>query len=48
MSEDQEQQIIEKYLFMITPLEIKSNSKIKTNNRKSILIKLGNKTAKCT
>ena len=48
MSEEQEQQVIEKYLFIITPLEIKSNSKIKSSSKKSILIKLGNKTAKCT
>lgn len=48
MSEDQEQQIIEKYLFIIKPLEIKSNSRIKSTSRKSILIKLGNKTAKCS
>ena len=37
----------EKYLFIITPIEIKSSSKIRTNSRKSVLIKLGNKTAKC-
>jgi hypothetical protein len=48
MSEEQEQQVVEKYLFIITPLEIKSNSKIKSSSRKSILIKLGNKTAKCS
>lgn len=49
MSEEEEQQqIIEKYLFKIRPLEIKSNSKIKSSSRKSVLIKLGNNTAKCT
>ena len=37
----------EKYLFIITPIEIKSSSKLRTNSRKSVLIKLGNKTAKC-
>ena len=48
MSEEADQQITEKYVFIITPIEIKSNSKIKSSNRKSILIKLSNKTAKCT
>ena len=48
MSEEADQQITEKYVFIIRPIEIKSNSKIKSSNRKSILIKLSNKTAKCT
>ena len=33
---------------MITPLEIKANTKIKSINSKTVLIKLGSKTAKCT
>ncbi len=39
-----------KYLFIITPLEItsNSNSKAKSSSAKAVLIKLGNKTAKCS
>lgn len=47
-SAEEDQQVTFKYLFIITPLEIKSSSKIKNNSKKSILIKLGNKTSKCT
>jgi hypothetical protein len=35
-------------MFRITPIEIKTSSKIKNNSSKSILIKLGSKTAKCS
>jgi len=47
MTAQEEDQLTFKYLFTITPIEIISNSKLKNNNNKSILIKLGNKTAKC-
>jgi hypothetical protein len=39
--------VTERYLFVVTPTDIKSNSKLRSNSRKSILIKLGNKTGKC-
>ena len=38
----------EKYLFTITPLEINSHSKLRANTKKSLLIKLGNQTARCS
>ena len=42
-----EDQIIYNFLFRITPLEIRQNQKIIRANNKSIVIKLGNKEAKC-
>lgn len=45
--DEAEGQIIYQYQFDITPLEIKTNSKQKPNN-KSILLKLGSQEAKAT